>query len=174
MKFKETNLSGLWVIESELFEDQRGSFLKTFCAREFENHGLKLRTENCYLTHNFELGTLRGMHYQEEPYSEDKLVRCIAGKIFDVAIDIRLSSKTYQQWFGLELSPENRRALFISKGFAHGFVTLTANSILQYQVSNYYEPKAERGLCWNDSKIRILWQIEPRVISEKDRSYPVL
>src|SRR3989338_10943700 len=118
MKFKETNLSGLWVIESELFEDQRGSFLKTFCAREFENHGLKLRTENCYLTHNFELGTLRGMHYQEEPYSEDKLVRCIAGKIFDVAIDIRLSSKTYQQWFGLELSPENRRALFISKGFA--------------------------------------------------------
>ena len=174
MKFNKTELEGLWVVESELFEDGRGSFLRTFSTSEFEQNGLKLDTINCYLTSNYVVGTLRGMHYQIEPYSEDKLVRCVAGTIFDVAVDLRPKSETYCQWFGIELSAENRKALFISKGFAHGFVTLTDNTLLQYQISNYYKPEAEGGLHWDDPKIGIQWPIEPKVISEKDRNHPLL
>lgn len=174
MKFSKTNLEGLYVVESELFEDFRGSFLTAFCAREFEIFDLKLNMVNCYLACNYTRGTLRGMHCQTGLYAEDKLVRCVTGKIFDVAVDLRLKSETYCQWFGLELSAENRQALFIPKGFAHGFVTLLDNSMLQYQVSNYYEPKAEQGLRWDDPKIGIEWPIEPKIISEKDRNYPLL
>ena len=171
MKFSKTGLAGLWVIESELFEDFRGSFLKTFCLREFEDYSLQLGTENCYLTRNFVVGTLRGMHYQTEPYAENKLVRCLAGQIFDVAIDVRTDSKTRYKWFGLELSEKNGRALYIPNGFAHGFVTMSDNTMLQYQVSNYYKPEAERGLRWYDPKIGIEWPIEPKVISERDRNH---
>jgi len=174
MKFRKTILKGLWVVESEVFQDYRGSFLKTFSKCDFELNGLSLNTANCYLTHNPVCGTLRGMHYQAEPYAEDKLVRCVSGRIFDVAVDLREKSETRYQWFGLELSGENHQALYIPKGFAHGFVSLTDNAMVQYQISNDYEPKAERGVSWDDPKIGIKWPIEPKIISEKDKSHPLL
>ncbi len=171
MKFSETQLAGLWIIESEPFNDERGSFVKTYCAREFAASGADVHFSNTYFASNYVRATLRGLHYQLAPYGEDKLVRCLAGQIFDVAVDLRLESKTYLDWFGIELSAENHRSLFIPRGFAHGFMTLTDNAVVHYQVSNYFEPKAERGVRWDDPAIGIKWPLEPKVISERDKSH---
>lgn len=162
------------MIDLEPRIDKRGFFARTFCAREFEAHGLNPHMFQCNVSFSQKKATLRGMHYQIEPYTEDKLVRCLSGQIFDVAVDLRPDSKTYCQWFGLELSAENNQALYVPRGCAHGFITLTENTLVQYQVSNYFEPSAERGLRWDDPRISIQWPTQPRVISEKDQKHPLL
>ena len=173
MIFKETYLKGAFVIGLKKFEDERGFFARAWCQKEFEEHGLTSQVVQANLSNNPQKGTLRGMHYQLPPYEETKLVRCIKGAILDVIIDLRPNSSTYKQWFGVELTAENRKMLFVPEGFAHGFQTLADNSEVFYQVSQFYQPGAERGIRWNDRAIGIEWpMIEMRLVSAKDQSWP--
>ncbi len=173
MIFSETKLKGAFLIDVERREDERGFFARSWCQREFQEYGLNPSVVQCNVSFNKKKGTLRGMHYQLPPFSETKLVRCMRGAIFDVALDIRHESPTYGQWTAAELTAENRRMLYIPEGFAHGYQTLMDNTEVFYQVSEFYHPESERGVRWDDPSFGILWPDEPnRVISAKDRSIP--
>lgn len=172
MKFTETELSGAFIVDLEPRGDERGLFARTFCQREFERYRLSPRVVQCNLAFNDYRATLRGMHYQAPPHQETKLVRCTSGAIFDVIIDLRRKSPTFCHWFGIELSSNNRRMLYVPEGFAHGYVTLTHNSEVFYQVSEFYTPQSERGVRWDDPVFGIRWPIQPQVISDKDRNHP--
>ncbi|HEY5044225.1 MAG TPA: dTDP-4-dehydrorhamnose 3,5-epimerase [Solirubrobacteraceae bacterium] len=174
MRFIETPLPGAWVIELEEIEDERGWFARTFDAEEFRARGLNSDVVQCNASFNLRAGTLRGMHYQAEPHGESKLVRCVRGAIFDVAVDLRPDSSTYRAWHGVQLSAENRLAFYIPAGLAHGFQTLAENSEVLYQMGNPYVPAAARGVRWDDPAFAIEWPASngDRVISDKDRSYP--
>lgn len=174
MRFIQTPLPGAWVIELETLRDERGWFARTFDAEEFEAHGLNPAVAQCNASFNARRGTLRGMHYQAEPYGESKLVRCVRGAIFDVAVDVRPGSPTSGLWHGVELSAENHRAFYISAGLAHGFQTLTDDSEVLYQMGHPYVPGAARGVRWDDPAFAIVWppSEEVRIIAEKDRTYP--
>jgi len=172
MKFIPTPLPGLMVIELEQQADERGFFARSWCGEEFIKNGLNPRLAQCNISFNARRGTLRGLHYQSDPHAEAKLVRCTMGKIFDVAVDIRPESDHYLGWFGIELSAENRRALYIPEGFAHGFQTLTDNAEVFYQMAESYYPDLARGLRYDDPKIGILWPISDNIIiSDRDLSY---
>jgi len=170
--FIETKLAGGYIIELEKIEDDRGFFARTFCQREFEAHGLNPRIAQCSVSFNRRKGTLRGMHYQVAPYEESKLVRCTMGAIYDVAVDLRPDSLTHKQWMAVELTEDNRRALYIPAGCAHGFQTLEDNSEVFYQMSEVYHPECARGLRWNDPVFGIQWPSETLVASARDSSYP--
>jgi dTDP-4-dehydrorhamnose 3,5-epimerase len=173
MRFEPTPLDGAWVIELDLIADQRGWFARTFDVEEFTQRGLNAAAIQCNASFNAQPDTLRGMHYQAEPYGESKLVRCVRGAIFDVALDLREDSPTFRSWHGVELSSENRRAYYIPAGLAHGFQTLQADSEVLYQMGNPYVPQAARGVRWDDPAFGIRWP-QPqgrRVISEKDLGY---
>lgn len=172
MLFIETKLRGLYAIEPAASEDERGSFARTYCAREFEQHGLDPVVAQCSISWNRRAATLRGMHYQDHPAAEKRLVRCERGSIFDVAVDLRPESETYCEWFGQELSQSNRLMHFITEGFAHGFITLEDDSEVFYQMSEYYSPEHARGVRWDDPAFGIAWPMEPGVISPRDASYP--
>jgi dTDP-4-dehydrorhamnose 3,5-epimerase len=172
MIFTPTQISGAFVIEPERIEDDRGFFARTFCNREFTAHGLQTEFVQCNISFNKKKGTLRGMHYQAAPYQEAKLVRCTAGAIYDVIIDLRPDSATFTQWVATQLSAENRKMLYIPKDFAHGFLTLADNTEIFYQMSQFFEPRAARGLCWNDPAFDIQWPAPVTVISPKDQNYP--
>ncbi len=172
MIFTKTNLEGAYVIDIEKKEDNRGFFARTFCADEFTQNGLPANFVQANTSFNNKKGTLRGMHFQKSPYEEDKLVRCTKGSIFDVIIDLRTDSKTYKQWLGVELSEENRRALFVPKGFAHGYLTLEDNAEVTYLVTQFYTPNADSGVRFNDPIFAIEWPIKPVVVSEKDNNHP--
>ena len=172
MIFKETELAGAFVIELESFSDDRGFFARAWCAREFKEQGLAAFTAQANISFNHTKGTLRGMHYQVAPYEEVKLVRCISGALYDVIIDIRKDSPTCGQHFGVELSAENRKMLYVPAGFAHGFQTLQDNTEAFYQVSEFYTPSAEHGVRYNDPDMGIDWPCEVSVISEKDANWP--
>lgn len=174
MRFIETPLPGTWVIESEQLGDERGWFARTFDAWEFERHGLNPAVVQCNASFNARRGTLRGMHYQAEPHGESKLVRCVRGAIFDVAIDLRPDSDTYCSWHGVELSDENGHAYYIPAGFAHGFQTLTDDCEVLYQMGHRYMPEAARGVRWDDPVFGVRWPAphDERLISDRDRSYP--
>jgi len=172
MLFLETKLKGAFTIELQRIEDSRGFFARAFCKREFEQRGLNPAIVQCNVSFNPQKGTLRGMHYQQEPFREVKVVRCIAGAIFDAIVDLRPDSSTYRQWTGVELSAQNGRSLYVPEGFAHGYLTLTENTEVFYQVSEFYSPGYERGIRWNDPAFRIQWPIEPLIISPKDASHP--
>jgi len=172
MKFVETKLKGAFVITPDLIEDERGFFARTFCRREFEDHGLNPDLVQCNLSFNKKKGTLRGMHYQASPHAEVKLVRCTAGAVYDVIIDLRSASPTFKQWLSVELTAENRKMLYIPKGFAHGFQTLADNTELIYHHSAYYSPEYERGLKFDDSGLSIDWPLPVDVISARDQSHP--
>jgi dTDP-4-dehydrorhamnose 3,5-epimerase len=174
MRFLETPLAGAWILELDLHADERGWFGRTFDAQEFQARGLDPAVAQCSLSFNRRRGTLRGMHYQAEPYGEPKLVRCVRGAIFDVAVDLRPRSPTACRWHGLELSAENRRAFYIPPGLAHGFQTLTDDCEVLYQIAQRYVPEAARGVRWDDPAFAIQWPAfdGERVISDKDRSYP--
>jgi dTDP-4-dehydrorhamnose 3,5-epimerase len=172
MLFKETTLNGAFVVEIEQRPDERGFFARTFCEREFAEHGLPTRFPQCNLSRNTQAGTLRGMHYQAAPLWEAKLVRCVSGAIWDVIIDLRADSATRFQSIGVELSAENARALFVPEGFAHGFVTLKDDSDVFYHMSEFFRPDGARGLRWNDRRFDIHWPTPPRVISDRDAGYP--
>jgi len=140
--------------------------------KEFEKFGLNSKIVQCSVSFNKLKGTIRGMHYQENPFNEIKLVRCTKGKIYDVIIDLRSSSKTFMKWFGIELSSENYKMIYIPEGFAHGFQTLQDETEIFYQMSEFYMPKHSKGLRWNDPSFGINWPLKPTIISKKDSSYP--
>ncbi|KHD05766.1 dTDP-4-dehydrorhamnose 3,5-epimerase [Candidatus Thiomargarita nelsonii] len=172
MRFITTPLVGAYTIELEGKGDERGFFARFFCKKEFEQ--LSLATDFVQINNSLSAkkGTLRGMHYQLPPASEVKLIRCIQGALYDAIIDIRPDSPTYRQWFGVELTSNNRKMLYVPQGFAHGFITLEDNTELLYLVSSYYEPQAERGIRYNDPLFAIDWPVEPVVVSDKDRNWP--
>ena len=172
MIFTDTELKGAYIIELEPLEDERGFFARSFCQREFEKHGLNLCVVQCNVSYNKKKGTLRGMHYQVPPHEEAKLVSCIRGAIYDVIIDLRPDSTTYCQWFALELSAENYKMLYVPEGFTHGFQTLEDNTIVFYQMSEFYHPECARGARWDDPAFGIRWPLPNRVMSKKDLSYP--
>ena len=173
MIFTKTALPGATLIDVERREDARGYFGRAYCEREFDRHGLPTRMVQTNLSLTRRPGTLRGMHYQSVPHAEDKLVRCVRGAIWDAIVDIRPESPTYCQWIGVELSADNGRMLLVPKGFAHGFVTLTDDAAVNYQVSEFYTPSAERGARHNDPAFDIAWPIPVTDLSDKDRSWPL-
>lgn len=174
MLFTETALAGAYVIDLERREDARGFFARTFCARDFEAMGLAPAVAQCNLSYNRARGTLRGMHFQVAPAAETKLVRCTAGAIHDVIVDMRMGSPTYLQHVAVELTAENRRSLYVPEGFAHGYETLTDGAEVAYQTGEFYSPGHEGGLRYNDPALRIDWPLRVTVISDKDAAWPLL
>ena len=174
MIFTETKLSGAFIIDLERHEDDRGYFARTFCAREFAEHGLETEFVNTNASYSAQKGTLRGMHFQHPPHAEVKLVRCTQGAIYDAIIDLRLDSETHGEWIGVELSRENGRMLYVPRGFAHGFLTLTDDVDVTYQVSAFYTPGAEGGLRYDDPAFGIDWPGRVTVITDKDRTWPLV
>lgn len=170
MRFIETQLKGAYVIELELIHDERGFFARAWCQKEFEQQGLNAHLVQCNLSFNKRKGTLRGMHFQREPYQEDKLVRCHRGAIYDVIVDHRPQSATFGEWFGVELTAQNRRMLYVPKGFAHGYLTLKPNSEIFYQVSQFYQPGSEGGFRFDDPTVGIQWPIPIALLSPKDQA----
>jgi dTDP-4-dehydrorhamnose 3,5-epimerase len=175
MKFAELALAGAFVIEPEPNEDERGFFVRTFSVREFIARGLNPTIAQCSVSFNRRRGTLRGLHYQAPPYQEAKLVRCTAGAVFDVIVDLRPESSTFKRWVGVELSSKNHRMIYIPEGFAHGFQTLADDTEVFYQISTVYVAEAARGIRWDDPELGIRWpEAVRRVISPRDLLFPSL
>ncbi|MEZ4727776.1 MAG: dTDP-4-dehydrorhamnose 3,5-epimerase [Caldilineaceae bacterium] len=172
MIFQPTNLQGAYLIALEPVADERGFFARSWCRQEFTDHGLDATLVQCNLSFNKRRGTLRGMHYQVAPSSETKLIRCIRGALYDVAIDLRPTSPTFLQWTGVTLTAENRLSFYIPQGFAHGFQTLANDTEIFYQMSEFYAPASARGLRWNDPLFAIQWPLAVTAISAKDQQYP--
>lgn len=172
MRIHDTPLDGVVVVEPERYADGRGFFARTWCMSEFADRGLDTRVVQCNISYNPRKGTLRGMHYQLSPHQEVKLVRCTSGAIHDVAIDLRSDSPTFKEHTAVDLSAENRLALYIPEGCAHGFLTLEDDVEIFYQMSAFYEPSSARGVRWNDPAFGIQWPSEAELISERDASYP--
>jgi len=171
MIFTETELKGAFVIELEKFGDERGFFALSWSQDEFAKRGLESSMAECNVSFNRERGTLRGMHYQEDPYGQAKVVHCTMGAIYDVIIDLRSESLTFKKWFGVELNAENRLNLYVPKGFAHGFQTLEDNSEISYQMSSPYVPDSGRGVRWNDPAFGIEWPEKVRIMNARDKDY---
>jgi dTDP-4-dehydrorhamnose 3,5-epimerase len=172
MKFFPTGLSGAYVIKLEKIKDGRGFFARSWCEREATELGLNPRIAQCNVSHNDKAGTLRGMHYQSAPFEEAKLVRCTAGAIYDVIIDLRPSSSSFKQHFGAVLDSGNHKMMYVPEGFAHGFLTLVEGSEVSYQMSEFYSPAHARGVRWNDPAFSIEWPEAVRVISDRDNAFP--
>ena len=172
MIFIETRLKGVFTIELERFEDERGFFALSWSAAESARRGLDSSLAECNISFNRKKETLRGMHYQEAPYGQTKIVRCTMGSIYDVIIDLRSDSPTFKQWIGLELTATNRLMLYVPKDFAHGFQTLKDETEVFYQMSNAYAPASSRGVRWDDPAFGIQWPEGERVITERDRTFP--
>jgi dTDP-4-dehydrorhamnose 3,5-epimerase len=172
MIFTETALEGAYLIDVEPRRDERGFFARAFCAREFEQHGLKTQIAQANLSQNVKKGTLRGMHYQKPPFAEVKLVRCTQGAIYDVIVDLRRDSPTYLKWVGVELTRDSRRMLYVPEGFAHGYQALTDDSEVFYMVTQFYAPDHEAAIRWNDPAIGIRWPIADAILSPKDAVHP--
>jgi dTDP-4-dehydrorhamnose 3,5-epimerase len=172
MKFTSTPLSGAYIVEPERVADERGFFARSWCAEEFRSHGLSGSLTQCSISYNTKRGTLRGMHYQAQPHAEAKLVRCTAGAIYDVILDLRTGSPSNCKWFAVELTATNHTELYIPKGFAHGFQSLGDDSEVFYQISESYRSELSRGVRWNDPAFAIEWPIADPVLSERDRSLP--
>jgi len=172
MVFKETKLKGAFIIELEPIKDERGFFARSFCKKELEKYGLNSNIAQCNISYNKRRGTLRGMHYQVAPHEEAKVVSCTRGAIYDVIIDLKPESSTYCKWIAVELNANDHKVLYVSEGFAHGFQTLEDNSIVFYQMSEFYHTENARGVRWDESRFNIKWPISDWIISEKDQSYP--
>lgn len=172
MQLIPTKLAGVFIVEAAAHADERGLFARTYDASVFADAGLPVDWPQCNTSFNLRRGTLRGLHYQAEPKGEPKLVRCTRGAVFDVAVDLRDGSDTRHQWVGAELSADNRRALFIPTGFAHGFLTLEDQSEVFYQMGETYDASLARGVRWNDPALQIAWPIAVTVISPRDAGYP--
>jgi dTDP-4-dehydrorhamnose 3,5-epimerase len=172
MIFTETPLKGAFVIDLEKRGDDRGFFGRAFCRHELGAHGLDSAIAQANLSYNVNKGTLRGMHFQKAPHAEDKMIRCIAGSIHDVILDIRPDSPTFGKWFAAELSADNRRMMYVPKGFAHGYQALTDHSEALYLVTEFYTPTHEAGIRWNDPRFNIQWPIAEPILSPKDAVHP--
>ncbi len=171
MRFTPTRLDGVWVNDLDLHEDERGFFARSWCRKEFEEHGLNPSLVQCSMSFNRRRGTLRGLHYQAPPNEEAKLVRVTRGAIFDVVLDVRPQSPTALQWLSVELTDDNRRGLYVAEGFAHGFQTLADDTEVLYQMSEFYHPQSARGIRWNDPELNISWPVPEKIVSAKDNSY---
>jgi dTDP-4-dehydrorhamnose 3,5-epimerase len=171
MIFTETPIAGAFLIDLEPRGDERGFFARFFCEREFGAHGLSTHFVQANNSLSARRGTLRGMHYQLAPKAETKVVRCLRGALFDIVLDLRKGSPTFGKSFGAELSADNRRMMYVPKGFGHGFVTLTDDTEALYLVDEFYSPEHERGVRWDDPKFGIQWPVAPVVMSDKDRAY---
>jgi len=170
MRILETTIDGAFVIEPEPAADERGFFARIADRDEFAKHGLVMPSTQWSVSYNAERGTLRGLHYQVAPHEEVKLVRCTAGAIFDVIVDVRT-----RRWLGLELSAENRKSLYVPAGCAHGFITLTDGAEVSYAIEGAYEPASARGLRWDDPALAIKWpDVDRRILSDRDRAFPLL
>jgi len=175
MVFRETRVNGTFEIDLALQEDERGSFARSYCWREFEAHGLNPRVVQCNVSYNRTRGTLRGMHYQDGSHAEAKLIRCTRGALYDVVVDVRPGSPTFGQWVAVELRAEAgrpSRMLYLPEGVAHGFLTLADDTEVFYQMSEFYAPGSARGFRWNDPAFAVEWPEPVRVISDRDRTYP--
>jgi dTDP-4-dehydrorhamnose 3,5-epimerase len=171
---QETKLPGVFEIRLEPCYDARGFFARTWCQKEFESHGLNPRVVQCNVSFNTRKGTLRGMHYQEAPKAEAKLVRCTTGSIYDVVIDLRPQEPTFRRWIAVVLTAEKRNMIYVPEGCAHGFLTLEDRTEVFYQMSEFYHPEFARGVRWDDPAFQIVWPAAVQVISERDRTYPDL
>lgn len=173
MNIKKTPIENVFVLEPNLIEDSRGFFTELFNAEKFKEKGLETKFVQVNNSLSVKKRTLRGMHYQLPPYMETKIVRCIKGSIYDVALDLRKNSPTFGKYFGTELTETNRKMMYIGEGMAHGFLTLSENSEIIYLVSNFYSKEYMRGIMWNDPKFNIEWKLKPSEISERDKSHPL-
>jgi dTDP-4-dehydrorhamnose 3,5-epimerase len=172
MIFQDIKIRGAFEIQVEAKSDERGFFARTWCQEEFEKSGLNPRLVQCSISFNARKGTLRGMHYQADPYAEAKLVRCTQGAIYDVVIDLRADSATFKKWIAVELTAEKRNMIYVPEGCAHGFLTMADKSEVLYQMSEIYNPESARGVRWDDPAFQIVWPAKVKVISERDRTYP--
>jgi dTDP-4-dehydrorhamnose 3,5-epimerase len=175
MIFTSLPLNGAIAIDPERLSDDRGFFARTYCEREFAAHDIQARFVQCNVSFNLRRGTLRGLHYQQSPHEESKLVSCPRGAIYDVIVDLRSASPTYRHWHAVELSESNGRLLYVPKGFAHGFQTLCDDTTVFYQMSEFYHPDAARGIRWDDAALAIPWpKTDLRTLSQRDLAFPVL
>jgi dTDP-4-dehydrorhamnose 3,5-epimerase len=172
MRFEEATVQGVWLITPDRFDDERGFFARTWGLDEFEANGLDARMVQRNVSYNRALGTLRGMHYQKPPYPEDKLVTCLVGSVYDVAMDIRPESPTFGRWFGAELRADTGAMLYVPRGCAHGYLTLEPDSTVEYLISEFYHPESADGLRWDDAAFNVVWPREPVVMNERDRTWP--
>lgn len=172
VRFLHTPIPDAFVVEVERLEDERGFFARSWCSEEFRKMGLSGTLAQCSISFSAHKGTLRGMHYQANPYQEAKLVRCTSGTIHDVIVDIRPTSKAYKRVFAIELSAQNRKMLYVPEGVAHGFQTLEDDTEVFYQISEFYHPELARGIRWNDRTFQIQWPMEPTAMSARDREFP--
>ena len=171
MRFSPTAVDGVMLIDLDVTEDARGWFARSFCEEEFARAGISLHARQMNFSHNRDAFTLRGLHYQAAPHAEAKIVHCVRGKVYDVALDLRPASSTYMRWAAAELSPQARRMFFIPEGCAHGFLTLAPDSDIIYVMGTAFVAEAARGVRWNDPAFGIDWPAAPRVISERDAGY---
>lgn len=174
MVFHKTKIKRLYIIEPELKIDERGYFARVFCKKELAKIGFNFEIVQINRSLNRKKGIIRGMHFQKPPKAEDKIVQCLKGAIYDVAVDLRQGSKTYGKWVAEELTENNKKMFLIPKGFAHGFQTLTDNAEVQYFMSEFYSPEYESGVRWNDPFLNIKWPIIPPFLSEKDKNWPLI
>lgn len=174
MRFVETPIAGVYVIELEPFVDERGLFARTFCQKEFANIGFRKQIVQINHSVTKQKGAIRGMHYQRPPACEIKIIRCVQGQVFDVMVDLRASSSTFMQWHGVELSKDAMRMVYIPEGFAHGFQTLTNHAELIYHHSAFYNPDYESGLRYDDPALAIHWPLPAGFVSSKDQNYPFI
>jgi dTDP-4-dehydrorhamnose 3,5-epimerase len=172
MKFISIPLEGAYLIELEPVFDERGFFARTWCREEFLAHGLNPNFTQCSISLNKRRGTLRGLHYQDEPYQEAKLVRCSSGAICDVIVDLRPASPSYAKWFAVELTAANRKMIYAPEGFAHGFQTLADDAEVLYHITESYQPQYARGVRWDDPLFRVEWPNRDPIISPRDKSFP--
>ena len=172
MIFRETKLKGAYIVDIERREDDRGFFARTWCRREFEAHGLNSKLAQCSMSFNAKKGTLRGMHYQVNPFAEAKLVRCTRGSLCDVIVDLRRDSPSFKEHLGVTLTSDNRTMLYVPESFAHGFLTLEDNTEVHYQISEFHAPDYAKGFRWNDPAFGIVWPSDVMIISDRDRNYP--
>ena len=172
MKFHKAKIAGVFEVCLEPRTDDRGFFARAWCQKEFEAQGLNSTVVQCNISRNVRKGTLRGMHYQAHPFSETKVVRCTRGAVYDVVLDLRPKSKTFKQWVSVVLTEESGNMVYIPDGCAHGFLSLKDGSDVFYQMSEFYNPEAARGVRWNDDAFGIVWPEKVEVISERDRTYP--
>jgi len=174
LDIQETKLKGVYVITPQVFGDARGWFMESWSRKKLEAGGIRVDFVQDNQSFSAQRGTLRGLHYQLNPMCQAKLLRCTRGEILDVAVDIRRGSPQYAQWVGVKLTAENKKQLFIPRGFAHGFITLTDDVEVQYKADNYYAPECDGNIRWNDPEIGVDWGMEPVVLSDKDRNAPLL
>lgn len=174
MQFTETELNGVWLLEPTRSIDDRGSFTRIFCEKLMADCGLVTRFVQHSRSHSSKKGTLRGLHFQESPYSEVKIVSCVSGAIFDVVVDLRPDSPTRHRWLGFELTAGNMKQVYIPPGFAHGLQTLSDNAEVSYLISQFYTPHAAMGVRYNDPAFSINWPLMPTAISERDKAWPLL